>query len=279
LFAIVAGCDRFRPERVIPFGGSFESSVAQRLRHMTSLSEARLEILDNPEVLARRVADWLLALATAKEGRFAVALSGGSTPRRLYELLARPPYRDAFPWGRTHWFWGDERFVPRNSPDSNYRMVQEAMLAHVPVPTGNVHPIATENLTPDQSAIAYERDLKDFYGTLKLRPDQPLFDVTFLGLGPEGHIASLFPGTAVLKERSHWTGAVIGAKAEPRITLTYPALESSSEVAFLVAGAGKRPVLEQLFGGDEGLPAAHLHPVKGELRFFLDRAAAPREAP
>ena len=246
---------------------------------MTSMSEAHVEVLADPEALAHRVADWLLAMATGKNGRFTVALSGGSTPRRLYQLLAAPPYRDAFPWSRTHWFWGDERFVPPDSPDSNYRMVQQAMLSHVPAPSANIHPIPTENLTPEQAAAFYERELQSFYGASTLQADRPLFDVTFLGLGPEGHTASLFPGTAVLKERTHWVGAVIGAKSEPRITLTYPALESSAEVAFLVTGTDKRPVLEQLFGGDEQLPAAHLHPVNGELHVFLDSAAAPREAP
>lgn len=244
---------------------------------MTNLRDAEVEILADPEALAHRVADWLLAMAADTDGRFSVALSGGSTPRRLYELLATSPYREAFPWQRTHWFWGDERFVPHDSPDSNYRMVREAMLARVAIPSANIHPIPTEPGTPEESARAYERDLKHYYGSGELTSNQPLFDVTFLGLGPEGHIASLFPGTPALRERSHWVKAVIGAKPEPRITLTYPALESSRAIAFLVVGVKKRPVLEQLFAGDEKIPAVHLHPTVGELRFFLDRAAAPRE--
>ena len=101
---------------------------------------------------------------------FAVALSGGSTPRRLYELLAGPPYREAFPWARTHWFWGDERFVPHDSPESNYRMVREAMLARAPVPAGNVHPVPTEGLTPQAAALSYEQELKTFYGAATLSP-------------------------------------------------------------------------------------------------------------
>lgn len=246
---------------------------------MTGLSAPRLEILADPKALARRVADWLLAAAVGSERRFAVALSGGSTPRRLYELLAGPPYRQAFPWERTHWFWGDERFVPRDSPESNFRMVWETMLAHAPAPTGNIHPIPTEGLTPQEAALSYQRELKAYYGAPTPTADRPLFDVTFLGLGPEGHIASLFPGTAILSERSRWVGAVIGAKAEPRITLTYPALESSRAIAFLVTGEAKRPVLERLLKGDPDLPAAHLHPLQGTLHLFADRAAAPREAP
>jgi 6-phosphogluconolactonase len=245
---------------------------------MTSSSAAQMEILADPEALARHVADWLVAAAAQHDRPFAVALSGGSTPRRLYELLASPPHREAFPWARTHWFWGDERFVPHDNSQSNYRMVREAMLARAPVPRANVHPVPTEGVTPDAAALAYEQDLRTFYGASALRPDRPLFDVALLGLGPDGHIASLFPGTAILKERSRWVGAVIGAKPEPRITLTYPALESSREVAFLVTGAAKRAVLEQLLQGDPELPAAHLHPVHGTLRIFADRAAAPREA-
>jgi 6-phosphogluconolactonase len=242
---------------------------------MASSSEAHLEILANAEALAHHVADWLVAMAARGDGPFAVALSGGATPRRLYEVLASPPYRGTFPWQRTHWFWGDERFVPHNDPESNYGMVREAMLVDVPAPSANVHPVATEGLTPDEAALSYERQLKDFYGASSLRPDRPLFDVTFLGLGPEGHIASLFPGTAILKERRRWVGAVVGAKPEPRITLTYAALESSRAVAFLVTGAAKRAVLARLLRGDPELPATHLHPVHGTVHLFLDRAAAP----
>jgi 6-phosphogluconolactonase len=238
-----------------------------------------LEILADPEAMARRVAGWLLAAAVRSEQRFAVALSGGSTPRRLYELLAGSPYCEAFPWARTHWFWGDERFVPRDSSESNYRMVREAMLARAPVPAANIHPVPTEGLAPEDAALSYERMLKAFYGAATLSPNRPLFDVTFLGLGPDGHTASLFPDTAVLRERSRWVSAVIGAKAEPRITLTYPALESSRAIAFLVTGAAKRPVLEQLLKRDPALPATHLHLVNGTLHLFADCAAAPREAP
>lgn len=246
---------------------------------MTSLAKIHLKILADPEALARHVADWLLTAAVAGVRPFAVALSGGSTPRRLYQLLACSPYREAFPWARTHWFWGDERFVPHDSSQSNYRMVREAMLERAPVPVANVHRVPTEGLTPQDAALSYERELKNFYGAASLSANRPLFDVTLLGLGPEGHIASLFPGTAILNERSRWVGAVIGAKREARITLTYPALESSREIAFLVTGAAKRAVLEQLIESDPHLPAARLHPVNGTLRLFADRAAAPRETP
>ncbi|MGD0076984.1 MAG: 6-phosphogluconolactonase [Candidatus Binataceae bacterium] len=224
---------------------------------MTSPSEAKLQILADPEALARRVADWMLELATAKDGVFAVALSGGSTPRRLYEHLAGPPYRDTFPWSQTHWFWGDERFVPHDDALSNYRMVREALLSRAPIPAINIHP-------------------KSFYGAERLDPARPLFDVTLLGLGPDGHTASLFPATKVLAERDRWVAAVVGATSEARITLTYPALESSRSAVFLVAGEKKRAIFARLRRGDNDLPAARLRPT-GTLWLFGD-AAATREA-
>jgi 6-phosphogluconolactonase len=240
---------------------------------MTSPSEAKPEILADPEAMSRRVADWMLELAAAKEGVFAVALSGGLTPQRLYERLAGPPYRDAFPWFRTHWFWGDERFVPHGDAQSNYRMVREALLSRAPIPAINIHPIPTEGVSPKAAAFAYERELKSFYGAERLDAARPLFDVTLLGLGPDGHTASLFPGTAVLAERDRWVAAVVGVKSEARITLTYPALESSRYAAFLVVGKENRAIFGRLRRGDDNLPAARLHPT-GTLCLFGDAAAA-----
>jgi 6-phosphogluconolactonase len=234
--------------------------------------EARLEILADPEALARRVADWLLAISTARGGVFTVALSGGGTPRRLYELLAGPPYRDVFPWDRTHLFWGDERFVPRDDASSNYRMVRDAMLSRAPIPATNIHPVPTEGLTPEAAASDYERELKSFYGAERFDPARPLFDVTLLGLGPDGHTASLFPGSAVLEERERWVAAVVGPKPA-RITLTYPALESGRHVAFLVAGEEKREIFSRFQRGEHTLPAARLRPI-GALHLFADAAAA-----
>jgi 6-phosphogluconolactonase len=235
-------------------------------------SQAQLEILADPEALARRVADWLLDISTARANVFTLALSGGGTPRRLYELLSRPPYHDVFPWRRTHLFWGDERFVPRDDESSNYRMVREAMLSRVPIPAANIHPVQTEGLTPDAAASAYERELKSFYGAERLDRARPLFDVTLLGLGPDGHTASLFPGTAVLEERERWVAAVVGPKP-CRITLTYPVLESSRHVAFLVAGKEKREIFSRFQRGEHALPAARLRPI-GTVHLFADTAAA-----
>ncbi len=240
---------------------------------MTRPSEAKLEILADPEALAHRVADWLLAAATAKNGVFAIALSGGSTPRRLYELLAHPPYREAFPWSRTHWFWGDERYVPHEDVRSNYHMVHEALLAHAPIPSINIHRIPTEGVSSQAAAGVYEDELKSFYGADRLDKNRQLFDVVLLGLGSDGHTASLFPGSNVLEIRERWVAAVTRGNSEARITLTYPALESSRHLAFLVAGAEKRAAFGGLRRGDDSLPAARLNP-SGELIYFVDQAAA-----
>jgi 6-phosphogluconolactonase len=236
-----------------------------------------IEIVADAEALARRVAGCLTDLATATDRRFAVALSGGSTPKRLYRLLAEPPWRDRFPWSRTHWFWGDERFVPADDLRSNYRMAREALLARAPIPPANIHPIPTEDLSPDAAAAAYEATLKSFHGAATLDPARPLFDVTFLGLGEDGHTASLFPGTPALTERARWVVAVEGAQEEPRITLTYPALASSRHVAFLVEGGGKRAMAERLRRGDTAIPAGRIAPV-GRLHIFIDTAAAGQKA-
>jgi 6-phosphogluconolactonase len=239
---------------------------------MTTSLTADLEILADPDALAGRVAGWLLEAAIAAEGVFAVALSGGSTPRLLYQYMATPRFRDRFPWPKTHWFWGDERFVPHGHAESNYRMAWEALLSHVPIPAGNIHPVPTEGITPAAAAAAYEGELRSFYGATCLDPARPLFDVTLLGLGTDGHTASLFPGTAALGERERWVAEVDGAKSQTRITLTYPALESSRRIAFLIAGAEKRTVLDRLRRGDNSLPAARLQP-SGRVWIFCDAAA------
>ena len=241
---------------------------------MTIIASAENRTFESPEALARNVADWLCGLARASEGTFAVSLSGGSTPRRLYELLATPEIATRFPWSRTHWFWGDERFVPHGHPDSNYGMARKAFLSSVPAPDSNIHAVPTEGLSPEQAAIAYEATLTRFYGAETLAPGRPLFDVTLLGIGNNGHTASLFPGQAALQEKRRWVVAVVGAEAEARVTLTYQAIDSSREVAFVVTGKAKRDVVARAQAGDRALPAAMVHPV-GHLHWFTDLAAAP----
>jgi 6-phosphogluconolactonase len=240
---------------------------------MTDASTLKLEVLADPDAVAHRVADWLLAEVGAKPGRFAVALSGGSTPRRLYERLASPPCLDSFPWDRVHWFWGDERFVPHDDAQSNYRMAREAMLARAPIPAGNIHPIPTEGLTSNASAARYDAELRSYYGAPRLDPARPLFDVVLLGLGTNGHTASLFPGSPVLEERERWAAAIVGEDQNARITLTYPALESCRCAAFLVTGVEKHEMLARLRRGDQVIPAGRLRPT-GALLCFADAAAA-----
>ena len=228
----------------------------------------RFEIFPDPAALARHVAEWMTSAALAAKGTFRVSLSGGSTPKTLYGLLASDEFRSRFPWQLVSWYWGDERFVPYDDPESNYRMTREAMLAKAPVPPENIHPIPTDG-TPQDAARRYERTLRQAYGATA----RPLFDVTLLGLGTDGHTASLLPGDPVLEERERWVAVVSHGRPEIRITMTYPALDSSRRVAFLVAGREKAAILQTIRAGGSQVPAARVRPL-GELIWFVDRAAA-----
>jgi 6-phosphogluconolactonase len=240
---------------------------------MIKLDTASVEVKSDSQAVALYVANWLKDLALQAKDKFSIVLSGGSTPKVLYSLMAQAPYCDQFPWHKVHWFFGDERFVPQTDELSNYKMVRDAMLSKVKIPDANIHPVKTDLKDAKAAALDYELELKRYYGADKLDPNRPLFDVVLLGLGEDGHTASLFPGTAVLKEREAWVSAVIGAKPEARITMTYPVLESSHHVAFIVTGAGKQKILADLFGGDKNLPSANVKP-SGQLHWFLDQDAA-----
>jgi 6-phosphogluconolactonase len=231
-----------------------------------------IEVLADPPSLARHVAEWMTALALGTPGAFRVSLSGGSTPKALYELLAADPFVGRFPWRRVHWYWGDERFVAYDHPDSNFRMTREAMLAKAPIPPENINPVPTDG-DPDAAAARYERTLQTAYGAAALDPARALFDITLLGLGSDGHTASLLPGEAVLEERRRWVAAVSHGRPEVRITMTYPAIDSSRHVAFLVVGAEKASIMAAIRGGGSQAPAARVRPV-GDLIWFLDQAAA-----
>ncbi len=195
-----------------------------------------IHICEDPSAVAEKVAQWLLELVESSADRFNLVLSGGGTPKKLYQLMAGDRYRQRFPWGRMHLFWGDERYVPHEHPDSNYQMVRKAMLESIPIPAGNIHPVPTERASPELAAAEYEAALLRQYGAPALRDGQPLFDATLLGIGEDGHTASLFPGTPTLLERSRLVALITGARPEPRITLTFPAIASSGEVAFLACG-------------------------------------------
>jgi 6-phosphogluconolactonase len=236
------------------------------------------KVFADAEALSRGAAQWLCTIASERRGRFAICCSGGSTSRRLYELLAEPQLASRFPWSQVHWFWGDERFVPHNHPDSNYGTARQALFSRVNVPDANIHPIPTAFPSPQQCAEQYESTLKAFYQAERLDPAHPLFDVTLLGLGEDGHTASLFPGHSALEERSRWTAAVVGARTEARITLTYPALDSSALAVFLVTGVAKANIVASVQLQDRALPAARVQPV-GRLHWFVDSAAASAITP
>jgi 6-phosphogluconolactonase len=213
--------------------------------------------------------------AVAQRGRFTLALSGGSTPKNLYTLLATNA-RTSLPWDRTYFFWSDERHVPPSDPESNYRMAEEAMLSKVPVAASNVFRVPTENPDAAAAAEAYEQTLRKFF-TVEAG-QLPRFDLILLGMGPDGHTASLFPETAALRERSRLVVANWVEKLKTsRITFTLPLLNAARCVAFLVSGTDKASVLHEVLEGNapgEQYPAKLVRPADGKLIWFLDRAAA-----
>jgi 6-phosphogluconolactonase len=212
--------------------------------------------------------------AIAKRGKFSIALSGGHTPEKMYSLWAHTEqYRDKTPWDRVHLFWSDERYVPSDSSLSNYHMARETFISSVPIPAENVHPVPTNLSPPEECARAYETELLKFFGS-----ESPAFDAQLLGIGPEGHTASLFPNSPALDEKSRWVVAVhVPAEPPERITLTPVILNNGRNTFFLVAGENKRAILSAIRAESNSqtsqYPAARIHPPK-EPVWFLDEAAA-----
>ena len=241
-------------------------------------ASAEIRILTTPQELFAAAAEEVVHaadLAVKQRGRFTIALSGGSTPKSLYNLLATNA-RTSLPWDRMFFFWGDERHVPPTDADSNYRMADEAMLSKVPVPAGNVFRVAAENPDAAAAAEAYEQTLRKFF---QLNAGEfPSFDLILLGMGPDGHTASLFPGTAGLQEKSRLVIANWVEKLKThRLSFTLPVLNAARCLAFLVSGTDKAPalhaVLEENVPGDQ-YPSKLIQPKDGKLIWFLDRAAA-----
>ena len=230
-----------------------------------------IDILPDPQGVADRAAKWIADRTAQTSETFRIALAGGNTPRALYCQLVAPPLRNRIDWRRIELFWGDERYVPHDDPRSNYRMVRETLLAHAPIPIDHVHPVMLEGGV-ESGARHYEALLKSAYGADVLSPARPLFDLVLLGVGTDGHTASLFPGDWAMDESTNWTAAVVHNN-EPRITLTYPAIHSSRAVAFLVTGIEKSEAVRRAIGGDLALPAARVR-SQGEIVWFLDRAVA-----
>jgi 6-phosphogluconolactonase len=234
-------------------------------------------VLDDAATLAERAAQ--AVVDTAREavrarGRFTLALAGGATPRATYMRLAVPPHADAMPWDRTWVFFGDERCVPPDHPESNYGMANETLLGKVRIPPAQVFRLRGESDDPEAAAVEYARTLTEVFGTR--RGQLPQFDLILLGMGLDGHTGSLFPGSPALKEVFRSVAAVHAAAAAipQRLTLTFPVLNAAAEVIFLVSGAEKAKAVKTALGEGATLPAAMVRPAGGRLRWLLDAPAA-----
>ena len=202
---------------------------------------------------------------------FSIALSGGSTPQKMHRLLTEEPYRSILPWQRLHWFFGDDRCVPPENKDSNFKAAKESLFSKAPIPVENIHRIPGE-MEPAEAARDYETELARYFGRT-----QPIFDWVYLGIGDDGHCASLFPGSAALSEKTRWAIENKVDNAIPwRVTLTYPVLNQAKTVCFVVSGEGKAPAVKDIIEGDKKPrpPAAGIEPRSGDLRWFLDQSAA-----
>jgi 6-phosphogluconolactonase len=225
--------------------------------------------------MAKAAAERLVARVNANKARIAICLTGGSSPKQLYALLASDAYRDRIPWERVHWFIGDERFVPPADPRNNMAMARGIFLDAC-APPANIHPIPTDAASPDESAERYAQELKSFYGADRLQDARPLFDLVLMGVGPDGHTASIFPDYPASHETERWVVGVPKANVEPfvpRVTLTLPTLASCREMLFEVAGTDKRAILTRVLAG-ENLPANRARSM-GDTIWLLDRAALP----
>jgi len=240
-------------------------------------TKAEVVTLSSREAVTAATADALVdaaATAIAARGRFLLVLSGGSTPKALYELLATPAYAARIDWTRVHVFWGDERCVPPDDRSSNYRMAREALLDRVPISPQAIHRMRGED-PPEQAAAAYEADLRQVFGAGASR-----FDLVLLGMGDNGHTASLFPGLTAVRARARWVVAeYVGEVDMWRLTMTPPALNAAVRVLFVVVGADKAPMLSRVLEGPrdvELLPAQAIVPTDGVLTWMVDAAAAAK---
>jgi 6-phosphogluconolactonase len=242
---------------------------------MAAGDQRKIIMVADPAALAKAAADRVLARISANSGRIAICLTGGSSPKKLYQLLATETYRSRIPWDRVHWFIGDERFVPTSDSRNNMSMARAAFLDQC-APAASIHPIPTDTANPDEAARRYERELQSFYGADELSSAKPLFDVVLMGVGPDGHTASLFPDYPAVDETRRWVVGVPQAHVEPfvpRVTLTFPALGSCREMLFEIAGSEKRAILARVLE-DENLPANRARSA-GETVWLVDKAALP----
>ena len=246
---------------------------------MLQFGEREIIICGDVDELNHKAAEQFIGLANKaiqQSGRFAVALSGGSTPKALYASLAEPEYRNRLDWFRVHLFWGDERCVPPDHPESNFRMVQESLLSKIQIPSENVHRMMGEK-EPERAAREYEEHLRQFF---HLTPGGvPRFDLIFLGLGEDGHTASLFPGSPALDEQNRLVATVYVERLKAyRLTLTLPVINAASQIIFLVSGPSKSAVVKELLSAGvkpQDYPAAKVKPAHGHLTWLITRDAAP----
>lgn len=236
-----------------------------------------IRIVEDPGALAEAAAALIAAdaaEAVAARGRFTIALAGGATPRETYMRLAQPPWTDAMPWAQTWIFFGDERCVPFDHPESNYRMAHETVLGKVAVPASQIFPMRADADDPEAGAAQYARTLAEVFGLR--RGELPRFDLVLLGMGIDGHTASLFPGSPAVKEIFRAVAAVHAAAAAipQRLTLTIPVFNAAAHVVFLVAGGEKAKAVKAVLRDGALLPAAMVRPENGRLTWLLDRAAA-----
>ena len=237
----------------------------------------QVRVFQDIEVLSRAAAEFLVSLArqnSASKGGFTVVLSGGSTPKRLYTLLGSSPYREILPWRQMHFFWADERCVPQDHPESNFKLALDAFLSNVAVPRENIHRIKGEE-GPERAAQDYEQDIRSFFGPALF----PVFDLIILGAGRDGHTASLFPGSASLDERTRIAEPVyLDFPMLNRVTLTLPVLNNAAQVLFLASGRAKADVVSAVLESDKGqrYPAGFVQPLHGEVAWFIDREAGEK---
>lgn len=242
---------------------------------MAAADQPKLIVVADAEALALAAGERVMARIATNPGRIAICLTGGSSPKKLYQLLGSEAWRGKIPWDRVHWFIGDERFVPESDPLNNMAVARATFLDRN-APVSHIHPIPTTTENPDQSAETYARELQTFYGSESLDPLRPLFDLVLMGAGPDGHTASLFPGFPAVEETVRWVVGVPKANVAPfvpRVSLTLPALASCREMLFEIAGHDKQPILTRLLNG-ETLPAVRAR-SNGETVWLVDQAALP----
>jgi 6-phosphogluconolactonase len=246
---------------------------------ISKMTKPKINITENYEALCEKVTHEILILSNKKiatQKKFSIVLSGGSTPKGIYQCMAGASYRDKFNWEKIHFFWSDERWVSPEDQDSNYRMVSEALLTKVKIPSGNIHPIQTTGCDLKDSVRLYEKTIGDFF---KLKKDKfPSFDLILLGLGQDGHTSSLFPENPVLlvKDRLVIDVSEKGITTQ-RITLTLPVINHADMIFFLVSGYEKADIIaEVLEENRNSFPANQIRPSQGKLCWFLDKAAASK---